>query len=290
MFTDQPVTPMRLEVLVDFIRTSTSTKINRKMLIEVLQPDAIVAEDASRTQAKQTIKAATDLGLVDEGSETLNLTFPSKDRRKTREIVLAAIDSHILSATTVEPYFAPFYSYLLHLNEKGATGRSGDEWARDFQRDVYQDKPMNNQFNREKYTGLNRWYSYAGLGWFDPAGTFQPNPYYRLMRVLPIIFKNKFTRISGEEFMRSVATTCPELDGGDLYSETVQHLPANAGLCTLGLSHALIDLHMDGFVQLNCPADARGWDISLAQPPLGGTINSTFIDSIEYLKPENRKK
>lgn len=281
MFTDQPVTPMRLEILLDFIRASTSTKISRKMLLGALQPEAIVGEDASRTQAKNTIKAATDLGLLREENDTLSLAFASKDLRSTREIVLAHIDSAVLSDTSVEPYFAPFYSYLLYLNGNGTLARNGDDWSKDFDRDVNRGQRMSNPFNSDKITGLHRWYAYSGLGWYDTSGTFQPNPYYRLRRNLKSIFLGK-TVLSGEDFMTRVATICPELDGGSIYTKTTENLTSAGQRCSLGLSHALIDLHADQIIRLSCPVDARGWDLALADPPRDTTINSSVLDRVEY--------
>lgn len=288
MFTDQPVTPMRLEILVDFMRASTSTKISRKMLIAALQPEAIVGEDSNRTQAKNTIKAATDLELLREEGDVLSLTFPSKDSRLTREIVLTSIDNYVLSDTSVEPYFAPFYSYLLYLNENGTRTRNGDEWARDFERDINRGERTTNPFNDVKLTGLHRWYGYAGLGWYDTTGTFQPNPYYRLRRNLKKIFSDKAV-MSGEDFMSRVATVCPELDGGSIYSKTTEHLASAELRCSLGLSHALIDLHSDQIIRLFCPADARGWDLGMADPPRDTTINSSVLDKVEFLVRKKRK-
>lgn len=282
MFTDQPVTPMRLEVLIDLISANARAKVSRKVVHELLQPDAVVGDDASRVQAKETIRAAIELDLIREEEAALKPNF-SKNAKSTRDIVLDAIDNHVLSGTSVEPYFGAFYSYLLHLNEDGAVDREGVEWAVSFQRDVYQGRQTSNPFNPDKYTGLKRWLAYAGLGWFDPAGTFQPNPYFRLRRALPKIFGKKARTLSGNEFMASVAETCPELDGGRIYNEATRHIPVEPNRCSLGLSLALLGLHDDGLVKLHCPADARGWDISRARPKLEGSIKSTFLVSVEIL-------
>jgi hypothetical protein len=185
----------------------------------------------------------------------------------------------------VEPYFALFYSYLLSLNAEGGVKKTGDEWSRDFERDVLGGQRSDNPFNRDKWTGLNRWVGYAGLGWYDPGDNFQPNPYGRLLRRLPALFAGE-KKLTGEAFMQNMSTACPELDGGSLFMQAHKsraYEPA-AKVCTLGLSHALIDLHQDGWIRLNCPRDSRGWSIELAEPPSDDLMRSGRIDSIELLR------
>jgi len=53
--------------------------------------------------------------------------------------------------------------------------------------------------------------------------------------------------------------------------------------CTLGMSHALIDLHEDAIIRLDCPVDSRGWNIGIAQPSRDDTIKSDRITNVEYL-------
>jgi hypothetical protein len=284
MFTDNPVIPTRLETLIDLLRGLGSRKVSRAALCQLLQPEGLPGVTASSNQANDTVKAAMELGLVEDSQGRIKLLFGANDNRTTRRIILDALDIRVLSSTEVEDYFALFYSYLLYTDEPGATIKSGDEWARDFERDVFGGQRPNNPFNNDKYRALRRWMRYAGLGWHDSEDVFQPNPYERLLRRLPAIFANK-KKLTGEAFMASLASDCPELDGGSIFKQANRQYDPKSKACTLGLSHALIDLHFDGVIRLHCAQDSRGWNIESAEPPNDGkTMQSGRIDLIELVK------
>lgn len=263
--------------------------VSRDVVVKLLQPNAVIGDDGNRAGATQTILAADQLGLV-ETTGTIKLKFDRTDKRTTREIVLGALDEIVLTDMSVEPYFAPFYSYVLSLNENGSVSASdGDLWENKFTADVNQGVRGTNPFNKTKLTGLRRWYEYSGLGWFDPAGVFQPNPYFRIKRSLARIF-GKINKLPGDDFIRRLSEACPELDGGSIYSETTKHIQTNPeNICTLGLSHALVDLHVDEVIRLDCPVDARGWDIGFAVPPRDNTLKANKINTVEYLRSKKQK-
>ena len=282
MFTDQPVTPTRLETLIDLLR-GTRHQFDREKLGAVLQPDELpgVDPDKNRLQTTVAVRAATDLGLVDESGSMLRLTFKGSDSRSTREIVLHALDARVLAGRDVEPYFARFYAWLLGLGSAAEVNRSAHDWSVEFETAVFGGRSEKNPFNSAKYDGLHRWLAYAGLGWYDVKGIFQPNPYERLARRLPAIF-GEHRRLSGDEFMRNMAECCPELDGGALFVEVLPGWRRDARTCTLGLSHALVDLHLDGRIVLTCTPDSEGWSIAAAEPPSDGkTLLSSRIDFVE---------
>ena len=85
--------------------------------------------------------------------------------------------------------------------------------------------------------------------------------------------------------MTQLARVCPELDGGKIFLQANKYRNYNPvdKQCTLGLSHALVDLHEDEIIRLSCPTDSRGWNIELAQPSRDDTIESDRITIIEYL-------
>jgi hypothetical protein len=124
---------------------------------------------------------------------------------------------------------------------------------------------------------------YMGLGWYDPSGVFQPNPYFRLQRSLRTIF-GKTKRLSIDEFMSRLASACPELDGGDIFKRSNKQYDTQARNCTLGLSHALVDLHLDDYIKLFCPQDSRGWSVESAEPPSEEALKSGRIATVELLK------
>lgn len=282
MFTDDVVTPTRLEVLIDVLREYNRREWDRTELIGVLQPKGLPDLTPNSKQAAQTIGAARELGVVIEDGQRLRLNVT--DRTLTaRQVLLQFIDAQVLSHTDVEPFYAPFYSFLLSLNAEACQRRDGDQWAISFNQDCSAVAKADNPFNKPKYTGLNRWYSYSGHGWFDTQGVFQPNPYGRLRRRLVAVFGAE-TKLDGAEFFSRLSNSCPELDGGEIFCRTVAKYDPGRGVVSLGLSHALIDLHFDGIIRLFCASDSRGWSIEAAQPRNDGqTLRSGRVDYVEYL-------
>jgi hypothetical protein len=286
LFTDEPITPTRVETLLGLLRGSRR-EFDRPTLLRVLQPEGLpgVKAGSARLQAVQTLRAAIELGLVKEDEEhgILRLLFERDDPRSTRRILLDALDRRVLDTDEVEPYFAPFYAYLLGLDHEGVAERSHDDWAIRFEKHVYGGRADSNPFNKDKLTGLHRWFSYAGVGWYDSAGTFQPNPCERIGRRLPALFAGE-RRLAGDEFVARLGECCPELDGGTLFARVHPERGDTARTLTLGVSHALFDLHDDGRLRLHCAHDSRGWSIGPADPsPDGKTVFSDRIDSVEIL-------
>jgi hypothetical protein len=284
LFTDQPTTPTRVEALIDFLRQANANrKFTRAALYRAFQPEVLPGARAdSAKQATETIRAAIELGLVSEDDAgAVKLSFQRSDSRSTREVVLDAIDARVLSTVEVEPYFSPFYSYLLYLGPKGAIHQTAKDWAIAFERDVYGGERPQNPFNHAKYDGLKRWYCYAGLGWEDPSGVFQPNPHERIRRALREVFERD-RRLSSDEFMTRLSRTCPEVDGGEIFSGANRAYNADHRTCSLGLSQALLELHEDGVLRLDCPRDARGWSLAAAQPVYDG--DTLLADKIAFVE------
>jgi hypothetical protein len=281
MFTDDMVTPTRLEVLIDVLRDYGRREWSRADLVAVMQPKGLPDLSPNSKQAEVTIRAAKELGIVTEESQVVRLGRFDKNL-STGQLLLEVLDEKVLASTEIEFFYAPFYSYLLSLNADGAQKRDGDQWAIDFARDCPGAARAENAFNKPKYTGLNRWYAYSGHGWFDPEGVFQPNPYERVRRRLDRIFGTE-RKLAGNEFFGRLAGQCPELDGGEIFCRAVAGYDRNRLAATLGLSHALIDLHADGAIRLLCPPDSRGWGIEAAQPHNDGkTLLSGRIEYVEY--------
>src|SRR5690606_15814410 len=105
-------------------------------------------------------------GLIEEGGGVLALSDSVNRGSQTRAVVLQAFDEKVLARSDIEKYFALFYAYYLHLGKAvHQRGRqSGEEWARQFNQEVFRGEAQSNPFNKEKLTGLHRWFNYAGLG------------------------------------------------------------------------------------------------------------------------------
>jgi hypothetical protein len=283
MFTDDAVTPVRLEILIDLLRKSRSS-LAREEVYRLLQPEAL-KPDPKLAPSKATVRAALDLEIAEEAQGALSLSASCKKRKDTRSAILSAFDEKALANTEVEKYFALFYSYYLGLGKSvySRAKYSGEEWAKEFNADVFSGEPQDNPFNATKLTGLHRWYSYVGLGWYDPADNFQANPYERLIRALPLIFSTG-RKLSSDAFMHQLAIACPELDGGQVFKQANRNWKSIDKQCSLGLSHALIELHEDEVIQLDCPADCQDWSIKEAEPPRDDHFKGDRFAFVEWRK------
>lgn len=288
MFTDDLATPTRVETLLDLLRSQTKKRWSETQVAELLQPDGLPGVREKRLQTTKMIAAAEELKLIERGKDSLRPTFPADDPRDSRTILCEALDKYVLGGLDVEPYFAPFYSFILGLGRTADEERNRDYWVSAF-RDAYPAAKESNPFNKDKLTGLHRWYSYVGLGWTDAREVFQCDPYYRLLRRLPKVFR-KESELSAVEFFTQLATACPELDGGDIFRAAGTGSPLGARRCSLGLSRALIELHQDEILRLHCPTDSDGWSIAEADPPRDGQyLRSEKIDRVAWLgRPVSR--
>jgi hypothetical protein len=285
-FTDEPATPVRLQILVDLLLQSTKG-IRKDDLCRLVQPEALAGEGSKFPSATVTIRAAVELGLADERNDIISLSPAYRKEKNLNSAILKAFDERVLSVVEVEKYFALFYSYLLGLgiDVNQRRKQSNDAWVSQFNHDVYDDVRQPDPFNVTKLTGLYRWFSFVGLGWYDPAGTFQANPYERIQRSLSLMFERR-RKLEADQFMTALGKACPELDGGEIFRQANRSWESIQRRCTLGLSHALIELHLDEILRLDCPADSLGWIIEDAEPPSGDDFKSARFVSVELLKLE----
>jgi hypothetical protein len=259
LFTDSTATPTRVEVLLDLIHSKP--RIARDEAKALLQPASVYPE-AKRQQATDTIAAALQLKLLEEDARG-HMRLVDGAGGDSREMLLEALDREVLAKEDVEPYFARFFAFSL-----GAPGvRSNTEWADQFNATVYGEAVVADRFNPTKLSGLWRWVSYAGLGWFD--------------RQLPHIFK-KDQKLPDDKFMERLAACCPEIDGGAIYRAVFPGRTEKQ--CTPGLAAALTELHLDKVIRLHCPPDSSGWSIAAAEPPPDGeTLLGNRIQFAERL-------
>lgn len=267
MFTDSEATPARVELLLDVVRSMSGRKIDRPTIKQLLQPDGLPDLTGKGDQANKILLAARELDLVTELDDGMIRAARARDSRPARIAVVDAIDEKVLSDDRIEPWFALFYAFLLGRDEVAGVGREeAGTWEARFEREVFDGVKQSNRFNGTKYVGLRRWFRYCGLGWHDGDDCFHPNPYERVARRLPLIFaQNRDLAI--DSFMLRLSEFCPELDGGFLFLKANRGWDSARRTLTLGLAHALVDLHLDALITLNCPLDTDGWSIAKAQPP-----------------------
>ena len=283
MFTDQPVTPVRLEILIDLLR-SRRGGLPRDEVYKLLQP-APLNPNPNLGAARETVKAGLELKLLEDDQGKLKLANVCKKQPDSRLAILIAFDDVVLSSLHAEKYFALYYAYYLGKGKAiyDPAIKTADIRTNDFNQEVFQGVPQSNPFNKDKLSGFNKWANYVGLGWYDPSNNFQANPYDRLLRAFPRVFSDRQT-LDSDEFMKRLAEICPELDGGQIFLQSNPGWSFNAQNCSLGLSHALIELHEDGLVRLDCPADSQSWSLHEAEPPRDDDFKGDRFITIEWRK------
>jgi hypothetical protein len=281
MFTDSPATPARVEVLLSLVLEMRERKFDRSTIKNLLQPDGLPDLKSESSQASEALAAAIELGLVKEdGEKNFRPAWDTRRGLAVREVLVGALEDKVLGRTDVEPYFAPFYSFLIAQEiDVAGSGADGTKWAEAFNR-ARGDRSDRNPFNNVKYTGLRRWMRYSGLGWHDSKDNFIPCPYERIRRALPSVF-GKSKKLDGVEFITRLGAHCPELDGGSVFAEINPKF--DSGFCTRAVASVLRDMHDEDLLAINCPHDSRGPSLELAgeeRDPKRG-LSSDRIDSIE---------
>jgi hypothetical protein len=86
--------------------------------------------------------------------------------------------------------------------------------------------------------------------------------------------------------MSSLSAACPELDAGALFSEVAGSAFNKADrVCTSALAAALRNLHDEGVIQLECPADSQGWSLERAGSERdNATLKSDRFDRVLHKK------
>ena len=293
MFIDNPSVPIQLETLLDVLyelRQKTATSETVKSL---LQPKGLPDVSSGSAHAANQLSAAKELQLVkqEEGGD-FRLAYSIRDGKPSaKEAILEAFDRRVLSSPDVEPWFGRLYSYVIARNgfipeEKNER----DNLCSEFNNALPAEIERKNQLNSTKLSHYLRWYSYTGMGWYDPSKRFILDPTLRLIRALPLLF-NGSQRLDSAPFMSSLAQICPELDGGALFRDMSSDIynPTNR-LCTHALAIALRNLHDDEIIQLDCPKDSQGWSLENGGTVLNqATLQSDRFDRVTLVLPRKRK-
>lgn len=264
MFIDKPTVPIQLEVVLDVLHAVRSKAASADSIERLLQPKGLPDLTPSSKQAAQHLSAARELKLVTLDSDgNYRLATPFREGRSTaRQMILDAFDQVVLSNAEVEPWFGRLYAFVIAQSRVIPNPRDArDDLCSEFHTALpsYIDKA--NPANSTKLAHYLRWYCYVGLGWYDPAGSFVPDPTVRLRRSLAKIFGSS-KRLGAADFMSSLSRTCPELDAGALFTDAAESAFSKADrVCTTALAAALRNLHGEGAIQLDCPLDSQGWSL-----------------------------
>lgn len=290
MFTDSEATPARVEMLLEVVRSMSDRKLDSSTIRQLLQPVGLPARTSKSDQGGRAITAARELDLIEDQADGMIRASRTRDNRSARAAVIQAIDDKVLRDDKIEPWFALFYAFLLGRDESAAAGKeAGEHWEARFERELFGGAKQPNRFNDTKYRGLRRWFRYCGLGWHDGDDRFHPNPYERVSRQLLAIF-SQARDLPVDAFMERLSEQCPELDGGHLFLRANPGWDRSARTISLGLSHALVDLHLDGVLVLNCPLDSDGWSIAKAAPPRDGVhLMSDLVSSVRFAQAKGAR-
>lgn len=264
MFIDNPTVPIQLEVVLDVIHAVRSKTASADSIERLLQPKGLPDLTSSSKQAAQHLSAARELALItQDGEGNYRLAKTVREGRPTaNQMILEAFDQLVLSDVKIEPWFGRIYAFVVARSRVIPGARAArDDLCTEFNDALPPHIDKANPANSTKLSHYLRWYSYVGLGWHDPVGTFVPDPTVRLRRSLAKIFASS-KRLDAADFMSSLSAACPELDAGALFSEVAGSAFNKADrVCTSALAVALRNLHDEGVIQLDCPADSQGWSL-----------------------------
>jgi hypothetical protein len=290
MFMDQTATSNRLETLAKILITKKMPPLDDATLNNLLAPDSLPEFEPS--QSKNIISAGKEIGLITYVENSKKIKKLSSNGKNAKDFLLEYLDEKVLSMTDVEPYFAKFYSYALFREIPLTNNAEANiELAQRAREDVA-GFGGNNRFNETKLGKYLPWYFYLGLTQVVKKSnpiTSETYPYERLKRKLNDIFKAK-KRLSIDEFMGNLGDNCSELDCGEIFCSVNSDQNRIDRSLTLGVSNALIELHMNGHIILECPLDSDGWNFhsKISATSIPEELKSTKILSVS-LGPEDAK-
>lgn len=289
MFIDNPTVPIQLEAVLDVLHAIRAKTASINSIERLIQPQGLPDLTSSSRQAAQHLSAARELRLItqdDEGNCRLAKTV-REGKPTANQMILEAFDQFVLSDAKIEPWFGRIYGFVVACSRVIPSSKGArDDLCTEFNDALPPHIDKANPANSTKLAHYLRWYCYVGLGWHDPAGSFVPDPTVRLRRSLAKIFGSS-KRMDAADFMSSLAAVCPELDAGALFSEVAASAFNKADrTCTSALAIALRNLHDEGIIQLDCPADSQGWSLERSGSERDNeTLKSDRFDRVLLKKP-----
>jgi len=285
MFIDNPTIPVRLEVLIDVAYLMRGRSFSKDTILELLQPSGLPDLSEDSNQAAHHLRAAEELRILSrEDASNFRFTMSLPTSFNARDIIVKAFEENVLGNPDVEPWAGRFYSFLLiQRQDMVPSGDSSTEaLLTRFREGLPHTVSPANPLNKTKLRNHLRWYQYVGLGWFDPATNFVPDPTPRIERALKLIF-GKSKSLESTKFIRQLGRTCPELDTGDIFTEIAAAADLSAErTCTRAVAIALRVLERSKRIRLACPEDSTGWSLKLGGQARTSTQSDRF-DRIELL-------
>jgi hypothetical protein len=291
MFIDKPTVPIQLEVVLDVVHAVQTKKASADSIERLIQPKGLPDVTSTSKQAALHLSAARELGLItQDGEGNFRLSKIVREGKPTADqMIIDAFDQFVLSDAKIEPWFGRIYAFVIARSRCIPGSQSArDDLCKEFNSALPPHIDKSNPANSTKLPHYLRWYCYVGMGWYDPSGSFVPDPTVRLRRSLTSIFSTS-ERMDAADFMSSLASVCPELDTGQIFSEVAASVFNKADrVCTSALAAALRNLHDEGFIRLDCPADSQGWSLERGGSERNNdTLKSDRFDRVDLIKPDD---
>lgn len=294
IYTDVEAVPSRLLGAARLLEAHRNG-LEYDKLLELLQPLSIRSKEDADTMSRNTVAAGLEMGLLEESQEegVRRVRFGALARSsKTGKRSLAERLPRLAANLCLRPEidgkpnkFAAICAWLL-LQPSGEMPQGHDE---------FKEKMKSQGLDLEDYSlsanlrwdNVLYWTNYLGLTWQREDAKCRgvvADPTTLLLRYLQEIFPKAGARMRVQQFLATLGSLCPVLDGGVVHGEMARRLTLadairtdRTRLLSDSLSLALRTLKAAGHIQYDCPNDeADFWLLSRNE-------------KIAYLQRRNRR-
>jgi hypothetical protein len=231
--------------------------LSKAEIAAICQPST---ENQSMTE--ENIKAAVELALLSKDKEiyTLNVNI---NKVKCKAELRTVIAENILAnpvTTRDNNCLIPLFAAWSFCQNSGFQKLSVDDRRVKFNEKLRLSGGA--EFNRVKYDSWCMWASFLGLG-FSLDSDFVPCPFLRIKDQLTKLFEGQ-NRLPIGTFMKKLAISCPEVDGGTTFELFTSDRPLHN--VSMAVSNALRLLQKVGTIQLDRVSDAESITLAEGEP------------------------
>ncbi len=267
LMTDTQGTPERVFALAQLI-AARGGQIPRDEVRHWL--DLTSADDKESTAVRQTVGAASSLGLVGVDTASKSLVLGVNNLPRDRATFSDWVHEQLVSLPQAHPdavvlrAFAWFVANVgKHRGTTWLSDLSNQQIADAIRSDIASDEE-GSTFNVTRYPRWRDWITFLGLAYDVPlkgGNVFYPYVTERLRRLYDELFEgiDAGQEMEVEAFLTRLSDRMPYLDNGPLFvdmTERVEWSPSPGRLSPV-TSTALRDLHDSGVLELRMHGDAR---------------------------------
>lgn len=249
------ISPHRVYALCKLVEYESMTK---EELMNYLEP---VGLNAKQEKFKDVFSFA-DGDLVFQNADGKVISKLTDKELESHEAFRSAIARRVFCRDDL--MFTRFTCWYIARGER-VYSESADDLAVAFDKELNL-KDVMNKYNATNIRAWRPWACYLGFG-FIHSGKVIPNVFIRLEDCI----KNdsKLTRnkqMQFKKFMDWLVRTCPELDGGEIFTKNVGHAEVEKQKLSVGLSVGLRTLHDRKVIRLEYVKDATDvWHMNGAE-------------------------